>query len=40
MILGDPVPYRDGVINLKTKLVEVNIKGQSITVNFNILLLK
>jgi hypothetical protein len=39
-ISGDPVLYRDGIINLKTRLVEVNIKRQSITVNFNILLLK
>jgi hypothetical protein len=40
MILGDLVPYKDGMINLETELVEVSIKGQSIIVNFNILLLK
>jgi hypothetical protein len=37
MILGDLVPYRDGIINLETKSVKVSVKGQSITVNFNIL---
>jgi hypothetical protein len=26
-ILKDPVPYRDKIINLKTGLVEVSIKG-------------
>jgi hypothetical protein len=36
-ILGDPVLYRDGIINLETGLVKVSIKGQNITVNFNIL---
>ena len=36
-ILGEPVLYRDGIINLKTGPIQVNIKGQSITVNFNIL---
>ena len=36
-ILGKLVPYRDNIINLKTKLIQVNIKGWSITVNFNIL---
>jgi hypothetical protein len=38
-ILGDPVPYKDGIINLETGLVQVNIKGRDIMVNFNILLL-
>jgi hypothetical protein len=38
-ILGDPVPYRDGIINLKTGLVQVNIKRRDVIVNFNILLL-
>jgi hypothetical protein len=40
MILGDPVLYRDGIINLKTRPVKVSIKKQSIIVNFNILLLR
>jgi hypothetical protein len=39
-IWGDPVPYKDRIINLKTGLVEVSIKKQSIIVNFNILLLR
>jgi hypothetical protein len=38
-ILRDLVPYKDRIINLKTRLVKVSIKGQSIIVNFNILLL-
>jgi hypothetical protein len=36
-ILGDLVLYKDKIINLETGLVEVNIKKQSVTVNFNIL---
>jgi hypothetical protein len=39
-ILGDPVLYRDKIINLKTGLVEVSVEGQSIIVNFDILLLR
>jgi hypothetical protein len=39
-ILGDLVLYKDRIINLETRLVEVSIKGQSIIVNFNILLLR
>jgi hypothetical protein len=38
-ILGEPVLYRDGIINLETGLVQVNIKRRDIIVNFNILLL-
>jgi hypothetical protein len=38
-ISGDLVPYRDGIINLETGLVQVNIKRKDIIVNFNILLL-
>jgi hypothetical protein len=38
-ILGDPVLYKDRIINLKTGPVQVNIKRQDIIVNFNILLL-
>ena len=26
-ILGEPVLYRDGIINLKTGLIQINIKG-------------
>jgi hypothetical protein len=39
MILGDLIPYKDRVINLKIGLVQVNIKKHNIMVNFNILLL-
>jgi hypothetical protein len=39
IILGDLVLYKDSIINLKTKLVQVNIKRKDIIVNFNILLL-
>jgi hypothetical protein len=38
-ILGDLVLYKNGIINLKTGLVQVNIKEKNIIVNFNILLL-
>ena len=27
MILGEPVLYKDGIINLETELIQVNIKG-------------
>jgi hypothetical protein len=39
MILGDLVLYKDRIINLETRLVQINIKGRDIIVNFNILLL-
>ena len=39
MISGDLVLYKDSIINLETELVQVNIKGRNIIVNFNILLL-
>jgi hypothetical protein len=39
MILKDLVLYRDKIINLKIRLVQVNIKKYNIIVNFNILLL-
>jgi hypothetical protein len=39
IILGDLVLYKDGIINLETELVQVNIKKRDIIVNFNILLL-
>ena len=31
------VLYRDNIINLKTGPIQVDIKGRSITINFNIL---
>jgi hypothetical protein len=36
-ISGDPVPYRDRIINLETGPVQVSIKRRNIIVNFNIL---
>ena len=39
MISGDLVLYKDRIINLKTRLVQINIKRRDIIVNFNILLL-
>jgi hypothetical protein len=38
-ILREPVLYKDKIINLETKLVQVNIKRQDVIVNFNILIL-
>ena len=38
-ILEELVLYKDSIINLKTRPIQVNIKGRSIIVNFNILLL-
>ena len=38
-ILGEPILYKNSIINLKTGPIQVNIKGRSIIVNFNILLL-
>jgi hypothetical protein len=38
-ILGEPVLYKDKIINLKIGLVQVSIKKQKIIVNFIILLL-
>ena len=39
IILGKPVLYKNGIINLEIRLIQINIKGYSIMVNFNILLL-
>jgi len=39
IILGDPINYRGGIINLKTGLVIIRIEGKKIMMNFNILLL-
>ena len=38
-ILGDLIFYKNGVIRIKIKLVELRIKGQRVIINFNILLL-
>ena len=40
MISGEPVPYKDSIINLKIGLIQVDIKKCSIIINFNILLLE
>jgi len=39
IILGDPINYKEGIINLETGLVIIRIKGKEIIINFNILLL-
>ena len=39
MISGDPISYKNRVIYIKTKPVELRIKGQTVIINFNILLL-
>jgi hypothetical protein len=39
IILGDPVLYKNKIINLETKLVQINIKKRDIIVYFIILLL-
>ena len=39
-ILGEPVLYKDSIINLKIGPIQINIKRHSVIVNFNILLLK
>ena len=38
-ILGDAITYGGGIINLKTGFIWLNIKGRSIKMSFNILLL-
>ncbi len=38
-ILGDPILYRDGIIQIEIGLVKVEIKGRKIVISFNILLL-
>ena len=40
IILGELVLFKDNIINLEIGPIQVNIKGQSIIANFNILLLK
>ena len=39
MILGDPISYKNKIIYIKTKLVELRIKGRTVIISFNILLL-
>src|SRR6266702_4383489 len=38
-ISGDPIIYKDKVIHFKIRLVELKLKGRSIIILFNILLL-
>ena len=38
-ISGDPISYRNGVIHIKTEPVELKIKGWTVVISFNILLL-
>ena len=39
-ILGDPILYGDRIIYLKTRLVELEIKGRHIIISFNVLPLR
>ena len=39
MILEDLISYKNKVIYIKTELVELGIKGWTVIINFNILLL-
>ena len=40
IILKEPVLYRNSIINLKIKPIQVNIKGRSIIINSNTSLLE
>ena len=40
IILGDPITYRDGIIQLKTELLNIKLEGQIIEVSFDILPLR
>ena len=40
MISGDLISYKNKVIYIKTELVELRIKRQTVIINFNILLLE
>ena len=40
IISGDLIFYRNGVIHIKIKLVELRIEGWKVVINFNILLLE
>jgi len=39
MILGNPINYKGGIINLEIELVMIRIEGKEIIMNFDILLL-
>jgi len=39
IILGDPINYRGGIINLEIGPVTIKIEGKEIMINFDILLL-
>ena len=39
MISGELILYKNSIINLETEPIQVNIKGRSVMINFNILLL-
>ena len=39
-ILGDLISYKNGVIYLETELIQLQIKGWSICISFNILSLR
>ena len=39
IIIREVIAYRGGIINIKTELIELRIKGQAIIMSFNILLL-
>ena len=38
-ISGDPILYKNGIIHLKTELVEIDIKRKTIVILFDVLLL-
>jgi len=40
MILGNPINYKGGIINLEIGLVIIKIEEKEIIINFNILLLR
>ena len=37
IILGDPITYRNRIIQLKTEPLNIKLKGRTIEVSFNIL---
>ena len=39
IILGDPISYKNGVIYLEIKPIQLQVKGRTIYISFNILLL-
>ena len=38
-ISGDPILYKDGIIYLEIKSMEVEVKGQNVVISFDVLLL-